>query len=702
MKLVQVLNEKLRQPTVKEIDDFLTYRANHVALVQRLGKLAFDKDFANHDFDKLTAKGKDFDLMVMRNASKKSDLRLSDEDKNELRKISAKHAKSQKHHAEYWDSDITIRNFDADDKNIIHASRMPYRYIAEMACDWAACALYHNEDIFAWYNKVVDKTLILTDKQKEHLRDCLALIGLIIKKNNIHYPGREYNAKLEEAELDRVHLYADAKGLNAEDLKDYLTGKIRNDWNMDIKKDNSDQNRIRINICAKNGETKPTNQLATEVNKKVQNDKDVTKNIFDTSAKPYTLSAKFEIPDLTFNANFTFKEPESSGQSKDWTPAQERIWCWFICRRINGQSVPKTLEEASAIDWKKEIGMSFSFPLPESWWPSFTRGTELLLPYLDKNKRYIGFREDSCINTINLMNYQFLHEFINNISTKRTDLFSSNDRNLWNPSDIYLIDQGICYSLPRVFSEMARVGSTKYPDLVSINQFFAQHLADKSIVGISLKTLGRGETYYANFKDDNYSEVVERNIYGSVNKELVFRIPALRIDEGLNHKSEASISFSSKEESCPVTFHINGHDSIYTVIAGANSKEGQCAKKTIIDLRSKYSIPDLFRVRSLRELGPYISEIASNKTFKLEAGSQRIENTAFRIAFNKLANQWDDMAQNNRKALLLDAWVDAFTLMLIIIRSYAKGYSELLDTLNTIRHGCEKIGSGCVPFVVIR
>lgn len=183
----------MRKPTQQEIDNFIKYRSLHVAMVQKLGKVCFDMNFSDHDSDKINAVGKELDLFAMRNASKKGNLHLSKEDKNELRKVSAKHAKSQKHHAEYWDSAITVRNFKADDTNVIVAKHMPKKYITEMACDWAACALYYNEPILGWYNKVIDTTLFLTDVQKQHLLDCLEKIEKEVVKNNIQFPEKDYN-----------------------------------------------------------------------------------------------------------------------------------------------------------------------------------------------------------------------------------------------------------------------------------------------------------------------------------------------------------------------------------------------------------------------------------------------------------------------------------------------------------------------------
>lgn len=185
----------MRRPTQQEIDSFLEYRANHIALVQKLGRIVFGLDFSNHDQDKMTAVGKDLDLLVMRHVFKSKDIRLNDEDRNILRKVSAKHALNSKHHFEYWDHSITVRNFDADDKNEIHPTHIPDRYIKEAACDWAAVALYKNEPMFKWYNKVVDNTLMLTDHQKELLSECLVKLEKAVLKNNITYPGKKYDCK---------------------------------------------------------------------------------------------------------------------------------------------------------------------------------------------------------------------------------------------------------------------------------------------------------------------------------------------------------------------------------------------------------------------------------------------------------------------------------------------------------------------------
>ena len=58
----------MRNATQKEIDKFIEYRANHVALVQRIGKVVFDADLSEHDKDKIEANGEELNLFALRNS----------------------------------------------------------------------------------------------------------------------------------------------------------------------------------------------------------------------------------------------------------------------------------------------------------------------------------------------------------------------------------------------------------------------------------------------------------------------------------------------------------------------------------------------------------------------------------------------------------------------------------------------------------
>lgn len=193
----------MRKATQEEIDDLINYRANHVALVQKLGKVVFDLDLSNHDCDKINAVGDDLELLALRQASKNGKLRLTDEDKEVLRKVSANHALKSKHHGEFWDVNITLRNFDENDNNVIDCRKMPERYLKEMVCDWSACSISKNEPIFGWYNKMCigdNPKYIFTDKQRDIVVDGLKKIEKYIAKKNISYPGIRYTAKQVEPE----------------------------------------------------------------------------------------------------------------------------------------------------------------------------------------------------------------------------------------------------------------------------------------------------------------------------------------------------------------------------------------------------------------------------------------------------------------------------------------------------------------------
>ena len=143
----------MRIATKKEIDRFIQYRANHVALVQRIGKVVFDTDLSDHDKDKIEADGDELNLYALRNSMLNGTYHPHIADKKKLSRLAGEHVKSQKHHPEYWHDSITPRNFDDNNPPQVNAHKMPKRYLLEMCCDWSAVALKLNKPIFSWYNK---------------------------------------------------------------------------------------------------------------------------------------------------------------------------------------------------------------------------------------------------------------------------------------------------------------------------------------------------------------------------------------------------------------------------------------------------------------------------------------------------------------------------------------------------------------------
>ena len=195
----------MRIATKKEIDRFIQYRANHVALVQRIGKVVFDTDLSDHDNDKIGADGDELNLYALRNSMLNGTYHPHTVDKKKLSRLAGEHVKSQKHHPEYWDDSITPRNFDDNNPPQVNAHKMPKRYLLEMCCDWGAVALKLNKPIFSWYNKTCigeNARFLFTDNQKDYIVECLSRIQSKIDSEKLYYPNVTYNAEQVSPKID--------------------------------------------------------------------------------------------------------------------------------------------------------------------------------------------------------------------------------------------------------------------------------------------------------------------------------------------------------------------------------------------------------------------------------------------------------------------------------------------------------------------
>lgn len=195
----------MRIATKKEIDSFIQYRANHVALVQRIGKVVFDTDLSDHDNDKIGADGDELNLYALRNSMLNGTYHPHIADKKKLSRLAGEHVKSQKHHPEYWDDSITPRNFDDINPPQVNAHKMPKRYLLEMCCDWSAVALKLNKPIFSWYNKTCigeNARFLFTDNQKDYIVECLSRIQSKIDSEKLYYPNVIYNAEQVSPKID--------------------------------------------------------------------------------------------------------------------------------------------------------------------------------------------------------------------------------------------------------------------------------------------------------------------------------------------------------------------------------------------------------------------------------------------------------------------------------------------------------------------
>ena len=196
----------MRKATDKEINDFIKYRSNHVALVQRIGRVVFDENFSDHDHDKIEADGETLNLYALRNAMINGTYQAHGEDRKALSKLAGEHVCSQPHHPEYWCTEITPNNFDDSNPPQCRPSRMTDRRILEMISDWSAVALKRNQPLFKWYNDNCvgpDARFLFTDHQRKIIEEGIQKIIDSIEKEHLEYPGVKYTAKQVEPKTEK-------------------------------------------------------------------------------------------------------------------------------------------------------------------------------------------------------------------------------------------------------------------------------------------------------------------------------------------------------------------------------------------------------------------------------------------------------------------------------------------------------------------
>ena len=230
----------MRNATQKEIDNFIEYRANHVALVQRIGSVVFGIDISDHDKDKIEANGEELNLFSLRNSMLNGTYHPHKADRAKLKRLVGKHVKSQKHHPEYWDDSITARNFDDENPPQVNAHKMPKRYLLEMVCDWCAVALKLNKPLFNWYNKTCigeNARFLFTDNQKEYIIECISRVASKKKEKNLHYPKIEYTAELDSPKIDFGKKLKESK-------EDIIYSKEFKDWFGDWENDPEHSSKV--------------------------------------------------------------------------------------------------------------------------------------------------------------------------------------------------------------------------------------------------------------------------------------------------------------------------------------------------------------------------------------------------------------------------------------------------------------------------
>lgn len=98
------------------------------------------------------------------------DLQFPPEIDNQLNQATLHHIKFNKHHPEYWDKEVTMKNLNQKDRDavpekMVDATQMPRRAIQEMCCDWCAMSEERNNSPYEWADKVIGTRFKFTPHQ---------------------------------------------------------------------------------------------------------------------------------------------------------------------------------------------------------------------------------------------------------------------------------------------------------------------------------------------------------------------------------------------------------------------------------------------------------------------------------------------------------------------------------------------------------
>ena len=81
----------------------------------------------------------------------------------------ANHVETQPHHPEHWDNKWVLDSKYEDDKKPVDGTKMPDRYLVQLAGDWMSASLLRHKTASDWYKKTVGTRFIFTEKQCELL-----------------------------------------------------------------------------------------------------------------------------------------------------------------------------------------------------------------------------------------------------------------------------------------------------------------------------------------------------------------------------------------------------------------------------------------------------------------------------------------------------------------------------------------------------
>ena len=121
----------------------------------------------------------------------------------------ANHVETQPHHPEHWDNKWVLDSKDEDDKKPVDGSKMPDRYLVQLAGDWMSASILRHKTATDWYKKTVGTRFIFTEKQCELLCELFEHEEELVQK----YIGKNPFAT-ESFGVDTNTVPADIKDVN--------------------------------------------------------------------------------------------------------------------------------------------------------------------------------------------------------------------------------------------------------------------------------------------------------------------------------------------------------------------------------------------------------------------------------------------------------------------------------------------------------
>lgn len=93
------------------------------------------------------------------------ELHINSEGTKAIDEAWANHVETQPHHPEHWDNKWVLSGKDEEDQSPVNCSKMPIRFLIQLAGDWMSASLLRHKTATDWYNKTVGKRFLFTEEQ---------------------------------------------------------------------------------------------------------------------------------------------------------------------------------------------------------------------------------------------------------------------------------------------------------------------------------------------------------------------------------------------------------------------------------------------------------------------------------------------------------------------------------------------------------